>query len=404
MKKYKVGFVGTGARSLCYAKAYAKSPEIEVAAMADPSSENRRRVISYAELPGNIAEHDDWRALLAQHPDLDGVVVCTPNNLHRETAVPFIERGIPVALEKPIATTMRDAELILDAERAHQGRLLIGFVLRSTPYYRKIHELISSGAIGNVINIQADELASFGVSSIISRGAWRRYAKSSGGSMMEKSSHDMDILNYLVGSRPVAVNAFGGSLVFRPNPNLPAKCVDCLHSDCPYHDTPQFSAGAGDAVLQEFLREGKDRCIYNIDKDVTDNQSVNVQYANGAIANFMLSFNCAGERSGRNFHAVGTKGRIWGNIEDNQLALYRNHTGEVMRVALGDDDGVGHNGGDENHALELLKMMKDPAYKPAQGSYAGYLSNVLCIGADLSMAEGRRLNLRYDANGYVTFA
>ncbi|OGV53626.1 MAG: hypothetical protein A2X49_06130 [Lentisphaerae bacterium GWF2_52_8] len=221
--------------------------------------------------------------------------------------------------------------------------------------------------------------------------------------MMEKSSHDLDLLNWLIDSRPLAVSSFGGSLLFRPNPNLPDLCPDCLHKDCPYYAKPQFSEAAGDEILYDFLSDDNHRCIYNIDKDVTDNQSVCIQYANGAIVNFMLSFNCSGERSGRNFHAVGSKGRIWGNIEANDLKMYQNQTGKVTNYDLG-TVSAGHNGGDENHALELLKMMKDSEYRPAQGSYAGYLSTALCIAADTAMTEGRLIKFRYDANAYISFA
>lgn len=403
MKKYRVALVGTGARSLCYARAYAGSDEIEVAAMADPDPGNRKAVIARAGLKGAIAEYARWQDLLARHADLDGVVICTPNHLHAEIAVPCLERGIPVALEKPMCTTLADCERVLETARARQGRLLIGFVLRSSPYYRKIHAMIASGAIGRVLTVQADELASFGVSSVICRGGWRRHTRFSGGSMMEKSSHDLDMLNWLIGSRPVALSAFGGALLFRPNPNLPAACPDCPHRECPYFAKPAFSEAAGDHVLHDFLGPERHACIYNIDKDVADNQSVSLQYANGAIANFMLSFNCGGERAGRNFHAVGTRGRLWGNIEANELNLYQNATRQTTRVDLG-PVASGHNGGDEAHAMELLRMMKSPGYQPDQDAYAGYLSTALCIAADRAMTEGRLVRLRYAGDGRITLA
>ncbi len=403
MKKYKVGIIGNGGRSVCYGRAYAKSEEIEVTAIADPCGQNQQTMLHMTGLAGRKPVlYSDWRELYERHPDLDGVVVATPNYLHRESAVPFLERGIPVALEKPMTTTMGDSEAILDAVDTNNGRILIGFVLRSTPFYRKIHELIEADTIGRILTVQADELGSYGVTSIISRSPWRRYVKYSGGSMMEKSSHDIDLLNWLIGSRPTAVSSFGGSLLFRPNPLFPAACKDCLHDKCKYNDKPEFNPNAGDEILQNFVREGNDLCIYNIDKDVADNQSVSIQYANGAIANFMLSFNCSGPRAGRNFHAVGTRGRIWGNIDDSELWVYRNAEGRAERHEL-TVSGVGHNGGDENHALELLRMMRDTAYRPDQDAYAGYLSNAVCIAADISAAEARQLRFRYDARNYISF-
>lgn len=404
MKKYKIGMIGTGGRSVCFGTAYAEAPEIEVVAVADPNRDNRREFLRMTGLAErNPRAYDDWRQLYDGHPDLDGVAIVTPTNLHREQAVPFLERGIPVALEKPLSTTMADSEAILAAAAKHRGRILLGFVLRSTPFYRKIHELLSGSAIGRVLTVQADELVSLGVTSILTRGAWRRRSEYSGGVMMEKSSHDMDLLNWLVGSRPVAVNSFGGSLLFRPNPLLPETCEDCVHPECPYRQAPRFDPAAGDAVLRKFMQEGfNNLCVYNSDKDICDNQSVSIRFANGAVANFMLSLNCDGPRSGRNFHAVGTLGRLWGNISDQELFLHRNREGRTEKVELPPPDS-GHGGGDRRHALELLAMMRDPSYRPAQDAYAGYLSNAVCIAADLSLAEARQIHLRYDTGGFVAF-
>jgi hypothetical protein len=54
--------------------------------------------------------------------------------------------------------------------------------------------------------------------------------------------------------------------------------------------------------------------------------------------------------------------------------------------------------------MELVKMMRDPSYVPAQDEYAGYLSNAVCIAADISRTEKRRIAFRYDADGFITFS
>lgn len=394
MKKYKVAFIGTGARSTTYAKTYAgHQDEIDVVALCDTSAENRKIMAEFAGLPKTFAEYSDSRELLKKHKDLDGVVISTPNYLHREMAIPFIELGIPVALEKPMTTTMGDGEAILDAAKRYNTRLLIGFVLRSTPFYRKVYELLTSGAVGRVVAIEADELAGYGETSTISRRPWRRYSKFSGGALMEKSSHDLDLMNLFIGSRPVSVNSFGGTLVFNPNPLLPEKCIDCSQADCAYRTKP-----AKDNVFPP----DDQVCIYNVQKDVVDNQCVNVTYANGALVTFIMCFNTTGEKAGRNLHVIGQKGRLWGNHEEGEIFVFDNIKKETVKYQT-KVDGSGHGGGDANHALELLKMMKDPDYRPAQDAYAGYLAGALCIASDVSRIEGKRINLRYGANDYISF-
>ena len=220
---------------------------------------------------------------------------------------------------------------------------------------------------------------------------------------MEKCSHDMDLINWFAGGRPVAINSFGGSMIFRPNPSLPQECLNCqLKDSCLYYKEPPFSEAAGDAHLQKTLHDEMDRCIYNIDKDISDNQVVSILYSNGVLVNFTLAFNCHGERAGRNLHIIGTAGRLWGNIDQNQIGVCDTATGEteIMDIPVVNS---GHNGGDTRHALELLKMMKDRTYRPNQDAYAGYLSNALCIASDISAAEARQLRLEYDSNGFIQF-
>jgi hypothetical protein len=144
------------------------------------------------------------------------------------------------------------------------------------------------------------------------------------------------------------------------------------------------------------------KCIYNIDKDVSDNQVVSILYANGVIANFTLAFNCRGKRAGRNIHIIGTQGRIWGNIDDNQIGICDNASGESEIIDIPVTE-TGHNGGDRIHAMTLLEMMKDSSFQPAQDAYAGYLSNALCIASDISASEARQIRFQYDADGFIKF-
>jgi predicted dehydrogenase len=405
MSKFKIAFIGTGGRSVSYAKEYADCEEVEVAALADPNPEHRKAMLQHSKLSNQPAEYDDFRDMLKDMDSkLDGVVITSPNNLHVEHAVPCFELNLPVALEKPLATTMSDCEDILDAERSNDGRSVLGFVLRSTPFYTKIFELISSGAIGRICSIQADELPGIGVSSILNRNFWRRHSASSGGVMLEKSSHDMDLFNWIINSRPVSLNSYGGSRIFNPNSLLPDECSKCLLAEqCQYYCKPTFSEheDEGEEIIHEFIRQDS-VCIYNVDKDIADTQNVAIEYENGAIVNFMLTLNSMGPETGRNFHAIGTRGRIWGNLNQAEVFHYDNLNAKLETYDC-TGDGTGHGGGDRIHAMELLKMMKKPEYKPEQNASSGYLASAMCFAADLSMRERKRINFRYKQNGYISF-
>lgn len=399
MGTYDVALIGAGARCLAYAGPFAQSKEIRIAGIADPNSRQRRLLKKESGLPEETPEYDDWRDLLAECAHLSGAVVCTPTHLHVEQAVACFERGIPIALEKPVAQNKGECERLLHAERVNHGRSLIGFVLRSTPYFARIHEIVASGRLGRILSVQADELPGWFVSSVMFRSPWRRHHAISGGAMLEKSCHDMDVLNWLIGSRPVALNSFGDRLVFNANPSLPESCPECgVREHCKYYQDPGITHEKGEGILA-FEREEL-RCIYNIDKDVMDTQSVSLVYENGAVANFMLTFHTAGPRAGRNIHMVGTKGRLWGNMELHELSVFDNQSETVESLTV-TTNGTGHGGGDTRHAMLLKRMMEDPAFRPDQDAAAGYLSAVMCFAADQSVAERRQIVFRYRDDGYI---
>lgn len=399
---YKVAFIGTGGRAGAWAKHYVDSGKIEVTALVDPDSGHREAMAQLSGLTNGYEEYSDYRDMLKEQKDLDGIVISSPNHLHVEHAVACLELGLPIALEKPLATTKKDCEKIIDAEQANGGRTLLGFVLRSTPFYFKIYELIAADRIGKVVSIQADELPGLGVTSIMNRSLWRRYTRTSGGSMLEKSCHDMDIITWLTGSRPVSLNSYGGTRIFGPNPSLPKNCENCKAApDCKYFKEPVFSEheDEGEKILHKFVREDN-ACIYNIDKDVADVQSVAIEYENGTVANFMLNFNCYGRQTSRNFHAIGTKGRIWANLHEGIVYLHDNLTDKESSFDC-TGDGSGHGGGDRTHAMQLARMIDEPDFRTDCDAAAGYLSAMMCFASDISRLEARRIYFRYDSSDRI---
>lgn len=105
-----------------------------------------------------------------------------------------------------------------------------------------------------------------------------------------------------------------------------------------------------------------------------------------------------GPRAGRNFHAVGTQRRIWGNLHDTQVHSYRN---ALAKEEIFDCSGDGSGGGDRLHAYELLTMMEDANYRPRQSACAGYLSAVMCFAADRSIEKKRRIDSHFGEDGFI---
>ena len=134
-KKFKIAIIGCGARSIAYAKNLTASSEVELVACAEPDREHLRTMLSYTSVKEeDLRIYDDWKALCDNEKSLDGAVIVTPNYLHHQPASEIIRRGIPLVLEKPLTTTMKDSESLLEVVRDYRPQMLVGFVLRSTPF------------------------------------------------------------------------------------------------------------------------------------------------------------------------------------------------------------------------------------------------------------------------------
>lgn len=401
-KVFKIAMIGTGGRSVSYARHYVDCKDLKVVAMADPLPQNRKAMVQRTGLKGKIAEYDDWREMLDKHKDLDGCVICSPNHVHADQGVACLERGMRVILEKPIAQNKEGCDRLWAAEINNEGRSAIGFSLRTSAFYEKVAELVLGGAVGRVNSIQADELIGWGVSSIINRNEFKRFVKYYGSLILSKTCHDIDILNWLMGCRVTATNSFGSRRIFTPNPSLPETCDKCgVAKTCRYYKEPTLAEGENpdDKHIVEMMRDNN-RCIYNIEKDVIDTQVASFEYESGAVANFTITMNTAGPKSTRNIHVVGMRGRVWGNVAEKKVYHYDNES-EKLTVHEPQDDGSGHGGGDKRLAMTILDMMKDPDHQPLQSMQAGYNSAIACLAAEQSRLEGRRVDIVYDTEGFA---
>jgi predicted dehydrogenase len=393
-EKNRVVLIGAGGRANAYTM-YGAKEQMNLVGVADPHAGNRQTVLGLNGIVGLVPEFDDWRAMFAAVPDIDGVIITTPNHLHVEPAIESMKRGYVVALEKPIAESAESCRRLLDAHRTYNGRILVGFVMRSMSFYQQARTWIDEGRIGEVVTIQADELPHVKTTSTMFRSDWRRYRKTSGGTLLEKCCHDMDMLTWLAGGAPVRLSSMAGVKSLRPNPDRPERCADCTVTDsCPYYLPPeiynhpdQINKG-NDGILYRFVRDNS-ACIYNNGHDVYDHQHVQMSYDNGVVASLTLDFACVGKTCGRHLKIIGTRGAIYGKLEDNTICLQDRLTDTVERVELS-DDGSGHAGSNRIHADAFVRMMTDPAYPSPAPLEAGYLSAMLCFSADAS-AETQQL-------------
>ena len=394
----RIVFIGAGGRAISYCKPLLAEPSVELVACADPNPSNRRTFLGLNNVVGKLREFDDWRVMLDACAPVDGVIITTPNYLHAEPAIESIDRGCVLALEKPIAATATSCQNILDTYLQKNARALVGFVMHSAPFYLQARKWIAQGKIGEVVSIHAEELPHVMTTSVMFRSDWRRFKKTSGGSLLEKCCHDVDMLTWMAGSRPARLSAMAGVKTFRPNPELPGRCDECrIQSECVYYlppstyNHPDQIRKSDDGVLYQFVRDNS-ACIYNNGHDIYDHYNVQIQYENGVIGNLLLDFACSGKSVGRWLKVIGTRGVIHGKLEENRIHLHDKRTDREETVELKLDDS-GHAGANDNHALAFARMLHDKDFAPPAGVEAGYLSAMLCFAAEQSIEQKRQVDV-----------
>lgn len=366
----KVSFivVGAGCRGNNYTE-YAKAhpEECEVVAVCEPIDERRDL---FGETFGIPVERrfKDWREILDMPKLADAALVCTQDALHKEPAIALAEKGYHLMLEKPMAPTPEDCKAIYDAVEKNGVMLAICHVLRYTLFNRKFKELIESGIIGKVHNIQLLEpVGSWHQAHSYVRGNWRKESESSP-MLLAKSCHDLDLLNYFTPARCKRVSSFG-SLSYFTKANQPEgaadRCTDCpegIESKCPYSALQIYVRWFGNRLdqwpcnvltlggtmdaLMEALREGPyGCCVFACDNDVVDHQVVAMEFEDGATATFtMTAFT---KIAGREIYAMGDQGAL--RCTDEGILHYDFLTNNVNKIEFDMGDGAitsGHGGGD----------------------------------------------------------
>ena len=367
-----LGLIGCGAMCrIVTKKLLAGRPRIKVRAVCDPNKESIKKTL--AEFNSRAVVYKDYRCLV-EDPGVDWVMIASWNCFHKEQVIASFKAGKDVFCQKPLATTLRDCIAMRRAWKKSGKMFNIGFTLRYSPHYRKIQQLIEQGRIGRIISLEFNETLDFNHGGYI-MGDWRRFTRYAGTHLLEKCCHDIDLANWIVGSKAVRVASFGGLNFFTPRHEYHIKRVGRdRNGACAYRTWP------GKVNKNPFTSR----------KDIVDNQVAIIEYANGVRAAFHTNCN-AGIRE-RRMYICGTEGAIRADVIRGTIELRRiGFQTKIKRL----DKGVkgGHGGGDEILAEELARSMLN-GQPPVTGLDDGLISAVTCFAIDEAMKTGRVVDVR----------
>ena len=377
MKKLKVILIGAGNRGGVYTDVMSDLPEqFQVVAVAEPRDSRRERIQQKHNLPDNMC-FTDYKPLLALGKIADIALIATMDRDHFEPAMMAIDLGYDLMLEKPITPTPEECIALTENAKKHGVRVVICTVLRYTPLFIKLKEIIDSGRIGRVMSINHEECVEFvHQSHSFVRGNWGNSERSSV-MLLQKSCHDMDILQWLLGKKCKKVQSFG-SLSYFTAENAPEGAPERCIEGCPVGDTCIYNSvklylesdsnwfrsaatklvkSSDEDVKKSLLESNYGKCVFHCDNDVVDHQTVNMLFEDDVTVTFTMN---AFNTGGRYINIYGTKGEIRAALKgDAPIRVYDIVSKETEEIPSSGTDGVlgGHGGGDAGIVRTLYSYM-----------------------------------------------
>ncbi len=415
-EKMKVAIVGLGSRGLLvYAPIVAQNDrKMELVAVADPLEAN----VTEAKNRYHIKEENCFRSaeeLLQADRLADILFICTQDRQHVPQAVAALKKGYHVLLEKPVSPDAKECDRLLQTAEECQRKVCVCHVLRYTPFYSKIKEMLLAGAVSKVMNIQArEDVGFFHQAHSFVRGNWRD-AEETSPMILAKCCHDMDLLVWLADSGCSTVSSFGGLSWFREENAPEGAAKYCLSGcaakdDCPYDaekiyifdkktgvrhhagwPVNTFVLHPDEDSVREALREGPyGRCVYHCDNNVVDHQVVNLNMENGITVTFsMCAFSATCNRT---IKIMGTMGQIEGDMGKNMIYYtpFGKETEEIDLTKL-TDDFSGHGGGDARMVEQVCDYIMNGTKSPSITDLAVSLeSHYIALAAERSRLENGR--------------
>jgi predicted dehydrogenase len=376
-----VGIIGCGVRSAWIASCLAGADaEIKVAVVADPEIASAKKRLDDAKVDRESARFvPSCDALLAHADDLDGLIIGTRCNLHAPIAIQVARAGLPIFLEKPVAISAEQVDALHDAYLGREESVVVSFPLRLTPLFQRVVQIIRSGRLGTINQVQATNYVPYGG---VYFGQWYRDYDINGGLWLQKATHDFDCINQLVRSDPTAIVATSTRKIYGGEMPDDLTCAACtVRRDCP--ESPESIAARDD---DGGMGRGDHACAFSVSIRHHDAGSAMIAYADGTHAAYSQNFiprRSAAQRGARVTGYLATLAFDW-YTDTIQVIEHHGRRVENIRVQVTEP----HHGGDAALARNFVAVMRKRDVSRAS-LHDGLLSASMCLAARASEASRR---------------
>lgn len=345
-------------------------PEIEYVGYVDPQD------LHLDAIGRDVPAFEDVRTMLAAtKPDM--YFVSSPNAFHLDHLQAGLEADVPfIFTEKPVVVSIAETMELMRLMAKHGGasRLMVGLVLRYSQHMVDLRSALAQGVLGEVVSLEANEHIGPYHGAFFMRD-WRRKTGHSGGFMLEKCCHDLDLYNMITGSRPKRVASFGGRKSFVP-----------AHA-------PTSNAEAEIFHVKESIWDSVEDPFHS-DGDIIDYQTALLEYETGASMAFHTNLNVPDEH--RRFCVMGAKGMAEGDFVRGNLKITR-RDGSVFMDRNYADGGKfelkGHYGADDQMASDLAAFMRGQSESLPVSVVDALQAGVAALALDQARSSGQVVDL-----------
>ena len=200
--KIRIIVVGCGNMGSSHARAYHKLEGFDLIGLVDKNATIRENL---SDELGGIDQFDDFdTALVSKKPD--AVAICTYPGTHAELTIKAIESGAHVFCEKPLAPNIKDATSMVEAARKHKKKLVIGYILRVHPSWKKFIEIAQGLGKPLVMRMNLNQQSS--------GKTWHTHMRilESMSPIVDCGVHYVDVMCQMTRSKPISVSAIGARL------------------------------------------------------------------------------------------------------------------------------------------------------------------------------------------------
>jgi predicted dehydrogenase len=369
----KIGAIGYGNRISGVIKILMSFDEdIKISAISDIDFENVRTRLENNNIdPLSVNLYESPIEML-DNEKLDGVFIGTRCSLHTKLAIEVLKRNIPLYLEKPVSTNMEDLLALKEAAAKSKCEVVVSFPLRLSPLVRLTKEIIDSGKLGAIEHVQAVNNVPYGG---VYFHNWYRDELETGGLFLQKATHDLDYINYLLGIRPVAICAMKSKQIFKGDKPEGLYCKNCSEQNtCP--EGPFYMK------YVKFDNANGEMCCFARDTGNEDSGSAIVRYETGMHVNYSQNFFARKKAASRGARFLGYNGTVEFDWFTDEVKVFMHNTERIESYKL-DTSKMSHSGGDDALALNFINIMKGTE-KSLSNIESGLLSALMCIKANKS--------------------